>query len=259
MLLTETWDKSILNDTTKWYQEKINGVRAILHIKEGKVVGIRNRSNNPILYCFPELKKAIFPYKVAILDSEICVIKDGKSVFYGGVDKRRSVPSESVLRDYPATIVVFDALYIDGEKLLMKPYKYRYEKLSVIEKSDYIKVAENFDGKELWGRVVKENLEGVVIKSPGAMYEVGKRTTTQVKLKNYKLAEITVDRTEPNEKGTKVYAKTTIDGVDLDVEVQLGGVFGVEKGTTHTIKYLDIWGNRMIQPTKVNRTQVEAI
>ena len=46
MLLSETWDKSILNDDSKFFQVKENGVRALVHIKQGKVVGIRNRSNN---------------------------------------------------------------------------------------------------------------------------------------------------------------------------------------------------------------------
>ena len=40
MLLTETWDKTILEDTTKYFQVKENGVRALVHIKQGKVVGI---------------------------------------------------------------------------------------------------------------------------------------------------------------------------------------------------------------------------
>jgi ATP-dependent DNA ligase len=256
MLLTEVWDKSILDDTTKWFQVKENGVRALIHIKDGKIVGIRNRSNNPIFYCFPEFKELTFPYKSAILDAEIVVIKDGKSVFYSGIDKRRSYPSENVLKDYPATIVVFDALKINDESLIMKPYKYRYEKLSGI--STKIKVAENFyNGRELWEKVVKENLEGIVIKDPNAIYEVDKRVKHQLKLKNYKITQITVDKSEQNEKGTKVFAKTNIDGVDLEVECQLGGVFGVENGTTHYIKYLDIYGNRMIQPTKVSRAQME--
>jgi len=260
MLLTETWDKSILNDTTKWFQIKENGVRAWVHIKDGKIVGIRNRSNHPILYCFPELKNASFPFKVAILDCEIVVFKKGKSVFYGGIDKRRSEPSQSILKEYPATIVVFDALHINGETLIMKPYKYRYEKLSGIIMSDYVMVAENyFNGQELWGKVVNENLEGVVIKNPNSIYEVGKRSTQQLKYKNYKLAEIKVNKTEPNEKGTKVYAKTVIEGKEVEVEVQLGGIFDVENGTTHWIKYLDIYGNRLVQPTKINRTQAEVI
>jgi len=50
MLLTETFDKKLLEDDSKYYQIKENGVRAIVHVKEGKVVGVRNRSNNPILY-----------------------------------------------------------------------------------------------------------------------------------------------------------------------------------------------------------------
>lgn len=262
MLLSETWDKSILKDTTKFFQIKENGIRSLIHVKEGKIVGIRNRSNNPILYCFPEFKNVKFNFSTGILDCEICVFKSDRSVFYSGIDKRRSAPSEKVLREYPATIVVFDALFLD-ENLVMKPYKYRYDKIQTIEvneevvEGDFVRIANNFDGEDLWVIVKNENLEGVVIKNPNTMYEVGKRSKEQLKLKNYKVIEVEVTATEPNSKGTKIFSTVEVDGGVVDVEAQLAGIFDVEVGTKHFVKYLDIVGNRMIQPTKVRREQME--
>jgi len=269
MLLSETWDKSILNDDSKFFQVKENGVRALVHIKQGKVVGIRNRSNNPILFCFPEFRKLQFNFDTAILDAEICVFKGDKSVFYGGIDKRRSTPSNTVLQEYPATMVVFDCLKWEQENLLLKPYKYRYDKFKDIEvneechEGDFVRIAQNFDGQELWKEVVDKNLEGIVIKNPNAMYELGKRSKEYIKMKNYKLCEVLVERTEENSKGTKIFGTTTLNGdrtiVPLQVEAQLAGVFSVEIGTTHTIKYLDIVGNRLIQATKTSKQQIDNI
>lgn len=259
MLLTEVWSKSVLEDSTKMFQVKENGVRAILHVKQGKIVGIRNRSNLPILYCFPELKEVKLPYDSAILDAEIVVMQNGKSAFYGGVDKRRSAPTATTLQKHPATAVVFDALAINGESLLSKPYKARYAKLSTIGQTDFIKVAQNFDAKSLWARVVSENLEGVVIKDPNAYYEVDTRSKQMLKLKNYKLTVVSVTSSEQNDKGTKIFGKSTIDGKEIIVEAQLAGIFGVESGTTQIIKYLDVQGSRLIQPTKVNREQIETL
>ncbi|MBW2970828.1 hypothetical protein KY320_01560 [Candidatus Woesearchaeota archaeon] len=251
MLLTEVSDKSILEKQGLIYQKKFNGIRALIHVKGGKVVGIRNRSNNPILYCFPELKDLELPYKVAILDAEICVFKNGKSVFYGGIDQRRSKPSDKVLKEHPATIVVFDALRVDGEILIHTPYHKRHEFLTKIQESDRIKVAKNFDnGVELWKEVESKNLEGVVIKEPDAPYEFA-RSKRFLKLKNYKMVDVQVDQTEQNEKGTKIYGKVEIEGQEINVEAQLAGVFGVENGSIQKVKYLDIVGDRLIQPTKV--------
>lgn len=263
MLLTETYDMAVLEDTRKWFQIKENGVRAIVHVKDHKVVGIRNRSGLPILYCFPEFKDIILPLATGILDAEICVFKAGKSVFYGGIDQRRSTPSASVLQAHRATMVLFDALKIESEVLLMKPYKYRYEVLCNAFQSHSgslgWQIAMNYPGAELWERVVKENLEGVVVKDPNAIYELGKRSKQYLKIKNYKLVDVVVDKTEANDKGTKIFGKVNIDGTEIDVEAQLAGIFGVVAGVAHTIKYLDIQGHRLIQPTKVNRTQMEAI
>jgi ATP-dependent DNA ligase len=260
MLLSEIWNKEEAFTKYKdWiYQEKHNGCRGILHIKDHKIVGIRNRSNNPIFYCFPEFKDVTFPYNEAILDCEIVVFKNGKSIFYNGIDKRRSVPTTKTMQEYPATIVVFDALKINDEVLLMKPYKYRYEKLSGIILSDKLKVAENYDGRVLWDKIVKEDREGVVIKNPGAVYELDKRSLQNLKLKNYKMINISVAKIEQNEKGTKVFSTVNVNGTEIMVEAQLAGCFDVAIGSEVTIKYLDIVGNRMIQPCKVTREQAEA-
>lgn len=262
MLLTEVYDKKVLEDTTKIFQEKFNGIRALIHIKNHRIVGIRNRSGNPILYLFPEFREIDFPFDTAVLDAEIVVFKEGKSVFYGGIDKRRSIPTESIRKDYPATIVVFDALKIDNNTLVMKPYKERYAALNVI--CDYciaskfvglIRVAQNYNGPELWDRVVVNNLEGVVIKNPNCIYEIGKRSKEMLKLKNYKLCDVVVERVEHNEKGVKIIGTS----MGLTVECQLGGIFDMQTGSTVTIKYLDIAGNRLIQPTKVNREQLNEV
>lgn len=258
MLLTEIYDKSILDDTTKLFQIKENGVRALVHIKANKIVGIRNRSNLPILFMFPEFQKLTFPFEQAILDCEVCVFKEGKSVFYGGIDKRRSAPTAKTILDYPATLVVFDALFIDGS-LVSKPYRERHQIITQkVPESSMVKVAKNFNGRELWQEVVAKNLEGVVIKNPNTPYEIGKRSKEQLKLKNYKIKKMIVLKTEPNSKGTKIFGELIIDGRKIDVEAQLAGIFDVETNSTQYIKFLDVWGNRLILPTKVNREQLEA-
>jgi ATP-dependent DNA ligase len=222
-------------------------------------VGIRNRSNNPILYCFPEFKDLRFDFDVGILDCELCVFKDNKSVFYDGIDQRRSEPTINHLKCYPATMVVFDALAIDKDVMTMKPYKYRHAQISRIKECDKLKIAKNYNGEELWKEVVDKNLEGVVIKDPNSVYEMGKRSKQYLKLKNYKLLEVFVDKTEANDKGTKIFCKATVNGVSIDVEAQLAGIFDVEEKSTQMIKYLDIVGTRLIQPTKVKREQAEVI
>lgn len=265
-LLTETFDKKALEDASNngWYaQIKENGTRNLIHVIDGKIAAIRNRANNPVLYCYPELKEVVLPFKSAILDGEIIVEKNGKSVFYGGVDSRRSTPSKQTLEEKPVKLIVFDILKSDEGPMIMKPYKERYSKLLSIQESKFISVAKNYNPMGLWERVVKEDLEGVVLKNPNAMYEMGARSKNQIKIKNYKFCEVLVEKVEPNDKGVKVFGTTDLNGtrkeVPLSVEVQLGGIFDVPIGSVVPIKYLDITStipNRLIQATKVSKEQV---
>lgn len=251
MLLSEVTDQALLQDPNKLYQIKENGIRAVGHVKNHYLTAIRNRSNLPILHLFPELKDIRFEFDTGIVDGEICVFQGDKSIYYGGIDQRRSIPDEKKLAEFPVRFVLFDTIFIDGKNLIMKPYSERHRLLKEsIQDSSKVSVAANWrDGQELWNKVVTDNLEGVVIKNPMAMYEVGTRSQAYQKLKYYKYGEVVVDRVEPNDKGTKVFGKMEMSDRVIDVEVQLAGVFNVEPGQRHRIKYLDIAGDRLIQPT----------
>lgn len=235
---------------------KENGVRALVHVKDGKIVGLRGRSGGPLTYMFPELRGTKINCDTAILDCEICVFDgNGRSVYYKGVDQRRSDPTEDRLKRFPATLVIFDIIYLDGKSLLTEPYWKRYGKILNISASDNIKVAKGYkDGRELWNKVVNENLEGVVIKNPDAIYDSGKRSKEYVKLKNYKPADVKVESSESNPKGSKIFGKSIVDGQEIDVEVQIHGVQDIQPGEVYKIKYLDIVGNKFILPTINNGT-----
>jgi ATP-dependent DNA ligase len=258
-LLDETYDTSVLGDATKIFEEKYNGVRAIVHVKNGCIVGIRGRSDAPMLFMFPELRGLKVCEGDAILDGEICIIRDGKSIFYGGIDGRRAEPSKSEVAENPVTLIVFDTLFL-GEQLITSPYEKRYALLKdKLICSDRVKLIENWtDGKALWEKVKQENREGIVIRNPKAPYEMG-RCKSVVKLKNYKVADILVEKVENNSKGQKVYGTAIVGDKTIQAEVQLGGVFDVKEHSAVTIKYLDLIGTRFIQPTKVSNEQKEAI
>lgn len=250
MLLSEQFYKECIFDNYKGFlaQIKENGVYGVIHIKNHKIVGIRNRNNNPIFYLYPELEDVVFSFNEGILISEICVFKGIKSVFYGGLDQRRSRKHD---KNNPITAIIHDFLKIDGKVTINLPYKERYAIIKQnLVNSDFVRVAENYEPKELWKRVIEQNLEGVILKNPMAVYQIGIRSANYIKIKNYKTIEIEVDSVEENPKGTKVIGRSDLNGEVMEVECQLGGVFNAVKGQKIPIKYLDLVGKRLIQPTK---------
>jgi hypothetical protein len=139
--------------------------------------------------------------------------------------------------------------------MLNKPYKERYAALNRFQETDRVKITKNF-GPELWDKITAEDLEGVVIKNPNSVYEIGKRSNNWIKLKNYKVCEVLVTKTELNEKGVKIYGETTLNGTrticPLLVEAQLSGIFDTRGGDIVKIKYLEITSQgKLTQPTKV--------
>jgi ATP-dependent DNA ligase len=90
MLLHEVENINEL-DTNKIFQLKRNGIRAMMHIKNNKVIGIFNRNGAPCLNLFPELAKTNLDLKEGCLDGEVVVEKDGKDIFYGGIDHRKKI------------------------------------------------------------------------------------------------------------------------------------------------------------------------
>lgn len=252
MLLSEHFYKDgIFDQYDGWIaQIKENGVYAVIHVKNHKIVGIRNRENNPIFHLYPELENIQFQFNEAMLIAEICVFKDGKSVFYGGIDQRRTRKHD---KNHAVTAIIHDILKIDGRIVITQPYIQRYAIIKEkVANHGFIRVAECFNPKELWSLVIKRDLEGLVLKNPKACYQIGVRSNDYIKVKNYKFVEVIVDDVEENPKGVKIIGRSDVNGENIEVECQLGGVFNAVKGQKVPIKYLDIVGKRLIQPTKWN-------
>jgi len=261
MLLTEIeFSPDVFSKYANWiFQEKQNGVRAIFHIKHGKITSVRGRRNNPLLHLFPELAELQLGDFEAIIDGELCVLDStGKSVFYGGINQRDKKLHIENVKKFNATFVAFDLLYLNGEVVVDKPYSERLSLLKGVISDTTLqtfRVAENITNpQEYWvSKVVAENREGLVIKNPTGHYEVDTRSKNNLKLKNYKQTEVLIEKTEQNNAGTKIYGKATINGVDIEVECQVGGVKpeSLKVGEKVPVVYLDIVGNRLVQPHKI--------
>jgi ATP-dependent DNA ligase len=187
--------------------------------------------------------------------------KNGKSHFYNERDdedrivvagiqlRNKSIKEEIIVKKFPVTIIIFDVLKINGEFMINKPYSERYNKLLKIQENERVKVAKNYNFKELWDKVLLEDLEGVVLKNPYSVYAIGKRDKNYVKIKNYKMGFVKVVKTESNNKGIKVYGYL-INDERIEVEVQIQNAESIDIGSEIKIKWLDKVGNKLIQSTR---------
>lgn len=103
------------------YELKLDGERCVAYLDPREGTELRNKRNVKMLPKVPELAELHKQVKKrCILDGELLIIKDGKPNF--AEIQRRSLMNNQfkirlAARQFPATFVAFDCLYLDGEDI----------------------------------------------------------------------------------------------------------------------------------------------
>ena len=172
------------------FEMKFDGIRALI-FTDGDEFYIQSRNVKDITYMFPELKpiKNLVKSKV-IFDGEI-VAFDKNAPSFSKLQERLHLKDLKTIKlksDYePVFFIVFDILYegtdltskslIDRKNILKK-----YKDCECFYKCKYI---EN-NGIELFNKIKRNNLEGIVAKKKNAAYLINKRSDNYIKIKNIK-------------------------------------------------------------------------
>jgi len=184
---------------------KYDGERIQAH-KKGHQVTLFSRRLENITDQYPdgcELLENYVRAEDAIVEAE-CVAVDPDTgemrPFQELMHRRRKYGIEEAMEEYPISLFMFDALYIDGKDLTLEPYPIRRRNLEkIIEQSDHIKVADyivtdNLDELErFFEKAVQSGCEGLVCKSvtKDAVYQAGARGWLWIKYKRDYKSEMT--------------------------------------------------------------------
>jgi DNA ligase D-like protein (predicted ligase) len=182
------------NDKEWLYEIKFDGTRTICYIdKKNENVRFLNRRLLWFQDRYPELKdiwKNCEGEKI-ILDGEIVVFDRGKPNFWK-LAEREHVDDELRIqilsKKYPATLIVFDILHLDGKDLIDLPLIKRKKILEeVVKETKNFLISETFEeGIELFEKVKEMKLEGIMAKKKDSVYEIGKRSKKWLKIKAIK-------------------------------------------------------------------------
>jgi len=184
---------------------KYDGERIQAH-KKGDQVTLFSRRLENITDQYPdscELLKNHVQTENAIVEAE-CVAVDSNTgemrPFQELMHRRRKYGIREAMEEYPISLFMFDALYINGKDLTLEPYPIRRRNLeSIIEQSDHIKVADsivtdNLDELErFFEKAVESGCEGLICKSVAkdAVYQAGARGWLWIKYKRDYKSEMT--------------------------------------------------------------------
>jgi bifunctional non-homologous end joining protein LigD len=118
-----------------------------------------------------------------VLDGELVVFDDQGRPDHERLARRDKPGSDSAIRrrarDYPATYVIFDLLFLDGEDLTGTPYKRRRELLAGLGlEGEAWRVPANATTKikELLAASAGQGVDGLVLKKQSSLYAPGRRT-----------------------------------------------------------------------------------
>jgi len=176
---------------------KYDGFRLLIHKKNGEV-DLFTRTLENVTKQFPEVVKYIHEHIKGhsfIIDSE-AVGFDKKTKKYTPFQNisqriRRKHHIEKLQKELPVEINVFDLIYHNGKNLIDEPFEKRTKLLrSIIHNHPYKIIAakqiitgDAKKAKEFYEKALRDNQEGVMMKSLEAGYKPGRRVGHMLKIK----------------------------------------------------------------------------
>lgn len=174
-------------------ERKLDGVRALA--TEGR---LKTRSGNDVTERFPEID----PPEHHTLDGEIITTDFTFETALRRVQTEDRFTVEMLAERFPARLVAFDALDVNGSDVREKPQSERRELLepSIPEGSGIVPVTTHADPGALWEQAQAEGWEGIILKDPAAPYDGG-RGDNWLKVKDWEEGTFEVVETERTDAG----------------------------------------------------------
>ena len=176
---------------TALFEAKLDGARVQIH-RNGDDVGIYTRSLDDVTARLPEVVEAVrsLPARDLILDGEAIALRpDGRPHPFQVTASRfgRSVDIDAAVASQPLHVAVFDVLHADGADLIDLPATERLDRLDRIVpqrfRVDRLLTSDAAEAEAFLARTLEVGHEGVMAKSPTALYEAGRRGAGWLKVK----------------------------------------------------------------------------
>lgn len=184
---------------------KYDGERLQAH-KKGDRVKLYSRRLENISSQYPDAVKLFKTYvkaKEAILECE-CVAVDPSTgemrPFQELMHRRRKYGIEKAAEEYPVSLFMFEALYVDGKDLTLEPYPTRRKMLEkVIREDERTRIANHMltddvnTLEKFFEEAIEDGCEGLVCKSVAkdSVYQAGARGWSWIKYKRDYKSEMT--------------------------------------------------------------------
>ncbi|MFL6064842.1 MAG: ATP-dependent DNA ligase [Friedmanniella sp.] len=191
------------------FEMKWDGVRVLAYLADGRVE-LRSRRGRDDTAAYADVAEALtgVPARSAVLDGEVVVLDDKGRPSFGLLQSRinltRPADIERLAASYPAQLMLFDILELNGEWLLRRSYDERRRILEELVRpapGSRLQVPPTLDLDLRTAMDVSDEmgLEGVVAKRRSSTYAPGSRSGTWRKMKHHKTQEVVVGGWRPGQ------------------------------------------------------------
>ena len=202
-MLATVVEEANFGDEAGWaFEMKWDGVRAIAYLAAGRVKLLSRKGRDDTNTYFDvaeELTK--INVQTAILDGEIVVTDAAGRPNFGLLQHRINLTKpadiDRAAKTYPAQLMLFDILELNGQSLIKKSYQERRDILEEVVPAmpgSRIQVPPIFEGDLRAARETADQLrlEGVVAKRRNSIYQPGRRAHTWLKIKLHRMQEVVI-------------------------------------------------------------------
>src|SRR5436309_2761301 len=210
-------------DNERWlFEVKWDGIRLVSFIDNGKLT-LQTRAGRIVDDEYPQLQAVsrLVNAKQAVLDGEIVALDEEGRPSFQLLQNRGKDP-------HPMQYVVFDILYLDGQRLFRVPLEDRKRLLrDVVRDAALLKYSEHVlgEGKAFFKAAQQKRLEGIVAKLRDSPYQPGVRSSAWLKIKAVLQQEVVIGGfTEP--RASRKHFGALIVGVYDDGKLLYAGDVG---------------------------------
>ena len=210
-------------DNDRWlFEVKWDGIRLVSFIDNGTVT-LQTRAGRIVDDEYPQLQAVsrLVKAKQAVLDGEIVALDEEGRPSFQLLQNRGKEP-------HSMQYVVFDIVYLDGQRLFRVPLEDRKRLLrDIVRDSDLLKYSEHVlgEGKAFFKAAQQKQLEGIVAKLRDSPYQPGMRSSAWLKIKAVRQQEVVIGGfTEP--RGGRRHFGALIVGVYEDGKFVYAGHVG---------------------------------
>ena len=182
------------------FEVKWDGIRAVAYWRPGRW-RVETRNLADVTARWPELRDLGrgLGARSAVLDGEIVAFDESGRPSFERLQSRMHLTGEAAIRrrasEIPATYVIFDLLWLDGESLMDRPYTERraaLDELGLHGRAWQTPAYHRGDGAQLLAATREQGLEGVVAKRLDSRYDPGRRSGAWVKVKHTRRQELVI-------------------------------------------------------------------